>query len=278
MKFNVFVEICLRSQSLSDGLIEVFVGELQYKAVVKAVDHKPIDVKYVSFASNDGARVLFFYNCDDEKAAASLLPSKPSHALFAEPIQHDEENLEKKCKHLHAWEDKYTTSIKLDSIKNSKPDGFKVQLPLFVKGVRDVQILLTTGSLDPKDGYEIGKNSHFKRQISAFLFCSNISNVVSSIFCFFFSAVLGGWGDTKHLIRKNGDVVTKVNEFNVLNEFKPIKVIVELSQNGELRVFTEANKSRPLLEFKDTQPIDQLSTLSFTAYYRDLDFYYGCTA
>lgn len=90
--------------------------------------------------------------------------------------------------------------------------------------------------------------------------------------------VIGGWGDTKHLIRKHGDVVAKVNEFNVLNEFKPIKVIVELSENGELRVFTDTNKSRPLLEFKDTQPIDQLSTLSFTGYYRDLEFYYGCTA
>lgn len=90
--------------------------------------------------------------------------------------------------------------------------------------------------------------------------------------------VIGGWGDTKHLIRKNGEVVAKVLEFNVLNEFKPIKVIVELNKSGELRVFTDDNKSVPLLEFKDTQPIDQLNTLSFTAYYRDLDFYYGCTA
>lgn len=90
--------------------------------------------------------------------------------------------------------------------------------------------------------------------------------------------VLGGWGDTKHLIRKNGDVVTKVNEFNVLNEFQPVKVIVELTQTGELRVFTDANKFTPLLEFKDPQPIESLSTLSFTAYFRDLDFYYGCNA
>lgn len=77
--------------------------------------------------------------------------------MFNEPIEHDEIALEKKCKHLHAWEDVYTTAIKLDSIKNSKPDGFHVQLPLYVKGVRDATILLTTGnSLDPKDGYEIG--------------------------------------------------------------------------------------------------------------------------
>lgn len=93
-----------------------------------------------------------------------------------------------------------------------------------------------------------------------------------------FFIVIGGWGDSKHMIRKNGDVVAKVNEFNVLNELKPIKVIVEFTNDGVLRVWTEANKWRPLLEFTDAKPIDDLSTLSFTAYYRDLDFYYGCTA
>lgn len=93
-----------------------------------------------------------------------------------------------------------------------------------------------------------------------------------------FVSVLGGWGDSKHLIRKNGDVVAKINEFNILSEFKPIKVIVEITQEGALRVFTDANKSNPLLEFKDKEPIENLNTLSFTAYYRDLDFYYGCSA
>lgn len=141
----------------SDGLLEVFVGELQYKPIIKA-SAKPIDVKYVSFASNDGSRVLFFYNCDDEKAAKSILPvpAASAHPLFADAIERNEETLAKKCKHYHAWEDKYTTPIKLESIKNSKPDGFAVRLPVLVKGVRDVHILLTPGSLSPKDGYEIG--------------------------------------------------------------------------------------------------------------------------
>lgn len=153
---------------LSDGKLEVFVGEFQYKPIVQAVDAKPVDVKYVSFASSDGNRVLYFYNCEDEKAVASLLPPAPAHALLAEPIEHDEDVLAKKCKHLHAWEDKYVTPIKLDSIKNTKPDGFNVQLPFYVKGVRDVHILLTTGnSLNPKDGYEIGR---FETQIEPKLF------------------------------------------------------------------------------------------------------------
>lgn len=236
-------------------------------------DPKKIDVKYVSFASNDGARVLYFYNCDDEKAAASLLPPPAPHALFAGPIEYDEDILAKKCKHVHAWEDKYSPAIKLEAIKNSKPDGYLVQLPIFVKGVRDAHILLTTGNnLDPKDGYEIVIGGKVQNLIV--LLQSRTKETENIIFLLF----LIGWGDTKHLIRKNGDVVAKVNEFNVLNEQQPIKVIVELKESGELLVFTDDNKSVPLLEFKDKEPIKNLNTLSFTAYYRDLDFYYGCSA
>lgn len=137
----------------------MFVGELQYKAIVKALA-KPIDVKYVSFASSDGNRVLYFYNCDDEKAAKTILPVQESnaHPFFAEPTETNEEDLTKKCKHTQSWEDVYSTPVKLDSIKNSQPDGYVVRIPVLVKGVRDAHILLQSGnSANPKDGYEIGK-------------------------------------------------------------------------------------------------------------------------
>lgn len=90
--------------------------------------------------------------------------------------------------------------------------------------------------------------------------------------------VIGGWGNTKNLIRKYGKTVAKTLEYNVLNEHKTIKVIVEATHDGIFRVYTEANKSQPLLEFKDKSPIENLNTASFTAYYRDLDFYYNCSA
>lgn len=89
--------------------------------------------------------------------------------------------------------------------------------------------------------------------------------------------VIGGWGNTRALIRKNGVVLAKINEFNVLDENKPIKVIVELTATGVLRLWTDYNKSRPLLQVTDPKPITDVSTLSFSAYYRELDFYYGCS-
>lgn len=94
---------------------------------------------------------------------------------------------------------------------------------------------------------------------------------------FFSHAVIGGWGNTRALIRKNGVVLAKVDEFNVLDENKPIKVIVELTTTGSLRMWTDYNKSRPLLQANDPKPITDIAAVSFSAYYRELDFYYGCS-
>lgn len=137
------------------GELEVYVGELQYKPIVWVLDKKPLDVKYISFASNDGSRLLFFYNCKDNYAKPNT--NRSPHPLLEGRVS-DEEVLAKKCKHTHAWEETYDVGIKLAAIKNSQPEGYIVQLPVYVKGSRDVNILLTpNGSLDPKDGYEIGK-------------------------------------------------------------------------------------------------------------------------
>lgn len=90
--------------------------------------------------------------------------------------------------------------------------------------------------------------------------------------------MIGGWGNTRALIRKNGVVLAKIDEFNVLDGNKPIKIIIELTPAGVLRLWTDYNKSRPLLQVTDSKPIADVSTLSFSAYYRELDFYYGCSA
>lgn len=103
-----------------------------------------------------------------------------------------------------------------------------------------------------------------------------MANLTFSFWLWFFT-VIGGWGNSRTLIRKKGVVLAKVDEFNVLDENKPIKVVVEMTTDGWLRVWTDYNKSRPLLEVKDSKPINDISTLSFSAYYRDLDFYYGCS-
>lgn len=157
-------------------MLQVYVGEGQYKPTIEAFDPKPIKVVAASFASNDGTRILYFIDCDDKKAAAALAPKPAPHPLYAEPIEQNEETLKSKCKHLRAWEDKYETLIKLDSIKNSKTDEYLAQFVFYVKGSRDAHILLTSDGLNRNEGYEIGNFSLirldyiFLIQISFFFF------------------------------------------------------------------------------------------------------------
>lgn len=140
-----------------DGRIEVYVGDLQYKPIVWAVDRKPIDVKFISFASNEGSRVLFFHNCDGDDTIGGV-SAVAAHPVLLTPNIEDDELLTTKCHYEHAWDNKYMAGVKLAALKNSQPDGFVFQVPIYVRGIRDAHILLTSnGLLDAKDGYEFRK-------------------------------------------------------------------------------------------------------------------------
>lgn len=139
----------------SDGVIQLFVGDLQYKPIVWVVDKKPINVKYVSFASNDGNRVLFFHSCDETHVPGTEPLHGAVHPLLAGPTVTDEGILGEKCKHVQAWENTYETGIKLNALKNVKSEEHVFQIPLYVKGIRDAHVLVAPeGELDPAKGYE----------------------------------------------------------------------------------------------------------------------------
>lgn len=88
--------------------------------------------------------------------------------------------------------------------------------------------------------------------------------------------VIGGWGNTRTLIRKNNQVLAKVKEYNILSDTRPVKVILEITKAGKISVFTDHNKSKPFLEVDDSSPITDINYISFSGYYRDLDYYYDC--
>lgn len=44
--------------------------------------------------------------------------------------------------------------------------------------------------------------------------------------------VIGGWGNTRTVINKNGIRLAEAIEYNILNEKKPVKIIVEMSTGG----------------------------------------------
>jgi len=228
-------------QLSTSGKLEVFIGESAYKPLVLYIDEHPLDVKFISFDSLETSRVLFFYECTDRHAVSPAVA--PPHALLA-GSEATKEDLSKKCKNVHAWKDKYLDFIKVASIRGAQNDEFLVQLPYYVEGVRDANILLSAdANADSKNSYEI---------------------------------IIGGWGNSRNLIRKNNQVLAKVKEFNILSDTRPVKIIVEVTKAGVIRVFTDHNKSKPLLEVQDDQPIKEINFVSFSAYYRDLDIFYNC--
>lgn len=93
-----------------------------------------------------------------------------------------------------------------------------------------------------------------------------------------FLSVLGGWGNTRNLVRKNTVELANVEQFNLISEVNPVLVVVEVTSDGNIRVYTHFKNDRPLIEVKDPNPIADINTVSFSAYYRDVDFYYGCSA
>lgn len=66
--------------------------------------------------------------------------------------------LDKQCKHARAWADKYVDFIKVASIKNAQSDEFVLQLPFYVQGIRDANVLVSSAA-DNKNAYEIGNYS-----------------------------------------------------------------------------------------------------------------------
>lgn len=88
--------------------------------------------------------------------------------------------------------------------------------------------------------------------------------------------MIGGWGNTRTVIRKNNQVLAKLKEYNILNESRPVKIVLEITNAGHIRIFTEYNKSKPFLEVQDANPITDINYISFSGYYRELDYYYDC--
>lgn len=182
--------------SSSAGLIEVFIGDSVYKPLISVAEENPLPIKWVSFDSLESSRVLFFFECVDRLVVSpSIIP--PDHQLLAKSgVVTKEGNTEasmltkgmirhsfvkndiyfwtalgKQCKHVRAWEDKYADFIKVASIKNAKSDEFALRLPFYVQGIRDANILVSSGA-DTKNNYEIGSTHYMLHWMCEYIWIS----------------------------------------------------------------------------------------------------------
>lgn len=118
----------------------------------------------------------------------------------------------------------------MSTIKNNiQSDDFIIRLPVYIQGERDAHILLSSDkNTDNKNAYEISKYWIGVCRNQKFL------SFNAAFFSFFFFSILclviGGWGNTLSVINKNGNKLAEAFEYNVLNEQKPVKFIVEISK------------------------------------------------
>lgn len=117
--------------------------------------------------------------------------------------------------------------------------------------------------------------------------------------------MIGGWGNTRILIRrkKSNDVLTEMEVVNPINNDRPTKIVIEITNSelnrnkvitslmlllinwliylliiseGHIRLYTEANVGFPLASAYDPKPI-AVKYLSFAAWDNaEVYFYYKC--
>lgn len=134
--------------------------------------------------------------------------------------------LAKQCQLYEAYENEYRTAHEIANFENARAnndDGdYYFRLPLYVQGERDASILISVNQNDnTKDVYEI---SEFQlRSNCVYCWFMKLSILRKSVIA------IGGWGNTRTVINKNGIRLAEAIEYNILNEKKPVKIIVEMS-------------------------------------------------
>jgi len=75
--------------------------------------------------------------------------------------------------------------------------------------------------------------------------------------------------------QKSNQELIKVYLDNTINAERPTKIIIEVTNDGHVRLYTEANKQYPAVAVFDEKPL-HVNYISFAAYQVKNDFFYNC--
>lgn len=214
--------------------------------------------KYIGLASLSHTQFYYDLNEDDflnkpietETVLENLEKVKhPLLALIDFPIGYSELFF-KKYFHLFSTtpelNDKYLQWIKLSEIENVRPDGYLLRFPFYIQGSANAHILLSQ-----KQNPSLEDNA--------------------------FEFVIGGLSNTRVEIRKriNGISIVDVRVPNVLSEWGKKKFVIEISKNGEIKLYSQDNPYRPLAVAFDPNPF-AIEYISFKNHnFEKLQFFYG---
>lgn len=168
----------------AEGLIKVFTSWNRWAPLLTVTDPNPINIKYVSFSSS--SHVQFVHDVDENVIAT--LPVKPEklvediesdvelvkHPLFSKldyPIGLAELFFNKFYKVFvttPAVSNKYVQFVKLSELENSRPEGYAVRVPFYIRGTGNAHVLLSSvaNPTEFDDAYELCK---FVAEKSCFL-------------------------------------------------------------------------------------------------------------
>lgn len=125
--------------------------------------------------------------------------------------------------------------------------------------------------------------------------------ILLSIFFFSTFSVIGGWTNSRVLIRrkKSDEVLSQVFIFNMMTPHTPTKFVLEVSNSkylfpsiavrtklfdliylvlfagGNVRIYSDHDKSQPIAAVFDPQVLP-VSYVSFAAFDTNVDFFYDC--
>lgn len=127
-----------------------------------------------------------------------------------------------------------------------QPSGFFLRFPFYVRSPHDAYILLSvseTPELD-EDVYEI--------QLGTF-----------------------GNSQLRILRKKTGEVLAQINEDFILNDMRPTKIVIEVTKQGIIRVYSQQNPWAPLLTAVDPKPLPikyvSFASASHTQFFYDVN-------
>lgn len=217
------------------GDIKLYSEDSPYRPLAAAFDPNPITFEYITFKNRDAEKIEFFYGNppheNPEKIVAELL-SEMKEKLTVNPLLQNWNNmvtginiktLVRYGKYFESWSNDYKNNLPLNP--EWKPKGYFLRFPVFVQGPSDARILLS--STDKPSA-----NDHV------------------------YEIVLGADNNTVSYVngKLGASPLVTVYEQNILSPWKPVKLIIEVSVDGFVRVFTSHNPFVPLLSFVDPTP------------------------
>ncbi|XP_031619784.1 uncharacterized protein LOC116338571 [Contarinia nasturtii] len=241
-------------QITTRGDIRIFRKEdtHSFTLMAEANDPEPLPVEYISFGSWNSNLVKFYFNCSFSFAIPDAVFDSTDHPLLARdvPASVDLRNfLVTKCGYYSISDYDYRHYVKISDIKQSQPDGYILRIILYIQGARDANILLTTSD-----------HPNFERD-------------------FVYEIVIGGWSNERVVIRKKkgANVLAEAYESRIINQEKPTKMLLEVANSGNIRLYSEKLKSQPIITVLEENPLP-IQYISFSSFENsEVQFFYNCS-